>query len=73
MDEKKYENLKFQKEMGNLSEKTFLEVYTTNQEFVEFSRKSMKSGTGIFKYWLKFCSLKQRTDARLKRNIQAAH
>ena len=69
MDEKKYQNLKFQKEMGNLSEKTFLEVYTTNQDFVDFSKKSMSGGTGIFKYWLKYIGLKQRTDARPKTNI----
>jgi uncharacterized protein YifE (UPF0438 family) len=72
MDDKKYETLIFKKEMGDLSEKTFLEVYDTNKEFVEFSQKNMSNGTGIFKYWLKYVGLRQR-DARFKTNIQAAH
>ena len=73
MDDKKYEDLKFKSEMGDLSDKSFLEVYDSNKDFVDFSKKSMRSGTGIFKYWLKYVGLRQRKDDRLQKNLQVSN
>jgi hypothetical protein len=53
----RFENLKFAADMGDLSNKTFKEVFETNSEFVDFSRTSMSKGTGIFKFWLKYLKL----------------
>ena len=46
--------------MGNLSGRTFEEVFTENQEFVDFTVKSMSQGKGIFKYWIKYVALKNK-------------
>ena len=73
MDDKKYENLTFKREMGDLSGKSFIEVYDTNKAFVEFSKKSMSKGTGIFKYWLKYVGLRHRKDDRLQKNLQVSN
>lgn len=45
-------------DMGDLSGKTFDEVYQDNPVFTKFSLEKMTSGTGIFKYWLEFIKLK---------------
>ena len=54
------EQLKFLKQMGALSEKTFKEVYDTNQDFVDFSRTSMSQGKGIFAFWLEYVQLRSK-------------
>jgi hypothetical protein len=60
----RYENLKFTDDMGDLSNKTFKEVFESNQEFVDFSRQSMTKGTGIFKFWLKYLILLEKTNGK---------
>ena len=45
--------------MGDLTGKTFEEVFRDNKVFTKFSEKKMTGGTGIFKYWLEFIKLKQ--------------
>ena len=42
------DNLRFVDKMGVLSNKTFLEVFHTNKEFVQFTKLNMSEGTGIF-------------------------
>lgn len=44
--------------MGDLSGKTFEEVYVKNKVFRKFSLEKMESGTGIFKIWLEFIKLR---------------
>ena len=46
------------KDMGDLSGKTFEEVYMKNKVFRKFSLEKMESGTGIFKIWLEFIKLR---------------
>ena len=53
------ENLKFVKQMGALSEQTFKQVYQSN-DFVEFTRTSMRQGEGIFKFWLEYVNLRSK-------------
>ena len=50
--------LRFVAKMGVLSEKTFKEVYDSNQDFVDFTRASMRSGKGVFKFWIEYCKLR---------------
>ena len=52
------ENLKFVKQMGVLSEKSFKEVFNSNQDFVDFTRTSMSQGKGIFKFWIEYVKLR---------------
>ena len=52
--------LKFVKQMGVLSEKTFKRVYDSNPEFVDFTRESMSQGKGIFKFWLEYVKLRSK-------------
>ena len=62
MDEHRIEELsklKFVQKMGALSDRTFQQVYETNQEFVDFTRESMSQGKGIFKLWIEYCKLRQ--------------
>ena len=54
------EQLKFVKQMGVLSEKTFKQVYDSNDDFVEFTRTSMSQGDGIFKFWLEYVKLRSK-------------
>ena len=54
------EQLMFVKQMGGLSEKSFKEVYDTNQDFVDFSRTSMSQGKGIFAFWLEYVQLRSK-------------
>ena len=54
------EQLKFVKQMGALSEKTFKEVYASNAEFVDFTIGSMTQGKGIFKFWLEYVKLRSK-------------
>ena len=64
MDEERIEQLgklKFVKQMGKLSNKSFSEVYKNNPLFVEFTRESMASGKGIFKFWIDYCKLLKNT------------
>lgn len=64
MDEERIEQLgklKFVKQMGKLSNKSFTDVYKTNQLFVAFTRESMASGKGIFKFWIEYCKLRKNT------------
>jgi hypothetical protein len=65
LDETRLERLTFTDKMGDLSNKTFKQVYETNEDFVEFSKVSMSKGTGIFKYWLKYIGLKQKADDKV--------
>ena len=46
-------------DMGDLSGKTFEQVYRDNKQFLNFSLEKMSSGTGIFKLWIEFIKLKQ--------------
>ena len=50
-------------DMGSLSGKTFVEVFETNKEFVDFSKNNMSRGTGIFKIWLEYINLKKSQHA----------
>ena len=52
--------LKFVKDMGVLSDKTFKEVFYNNQDFVDFTRTSMSQGKGIFKFWLEYVKLRSK-------------
>ena len=54
------EQLMFVKQMGGLSEKTFKEVYATNQDFVDFTRTSMSQAKGIFGFWLEYVQLRSK-------------
>ena len=54
------ESLKFVKQMGQLSELSFKQVYNTNQDFVEFTRKSMSQPKGVFKDWVEYVSLRSK-------------
>ena len=60
MDEERLQNLKFKNEMGNLSNLTFKQVFETNPDFVDFTKKSMSGGKGIFKLWIKYVKIKSR-------------
>ena len=59
MAESVLERMKFQDKMGDLSNKTFKEVFTSNKEFVEFTVKSMREGKGIFQQWIRYVKIKQ--------------
>ena len=50
-------------DMGQLSGKTFEEVFSTNKNFVEFTLNNMSQGTGIFKFWLEYINLKKSKHA----------
>ena len=52
------EGLKFVKKMGALSEKSFQEVFESNQDFVDFTQASMTQGKGIFQFWLEYVKLR---------------
>ena len=54
------ESLKFVKQMGQLSELSFKQVYNTNQEFVDFTRKSMSQPKGVFKDWVEYVCLRSK-------------
>ena len=54
------EQLKFVKQMGALSEKSFKEVFESNQDFVDFTQASMTQGSGIFKFWLEYVKLRTK-------------
>ena len=54
------EQLMFVKQMGALSEKTFKEVFNTNQDFVDFTLTSMSQGKGIFVFWLEYVQLRSK-------------
>ena len=62
MDERiiQLESLKFVKQMGQLSELSFKQVYNTNQDFVEFTRKSMSQPKGVFKEWVEYVCLRSK-------------
>ena len=60
MDEERLQNLKFKNEMGNLSNLTFKQVFENNPDFVDFTKKSMSGGKGIFKLWIKYVKIKSR-------------
>ena len=62
MDERiiQLESLKFVKQMGQLSELSFKQVYNTNQDFVEFTRKSMSQPKGVFKDWVEYVCLRSK-------------
>ena len=49
--------------MGQISGKTFTEVFEKNKEFVEFTRNNMSEGTGIFKFWIEYIKLKKSEHA----------
>ena len=49
--------------MGQISGKTFTEVFENNKEFVEFTRNNMSEGTGIFKFWIEYIKLKKSEHA----------
>ena len=46
-------------DMGDLSGKTFDEVFRFNKVFTDFSYNKMESGTGVFKLWLEFIKLQK--------------
>ena len=50
--------LRFVKKMGAVSDKSFKEVYNSNQPFVDFTRESMSQGKGIFKFWIEYVKLR---------------
>ena len=50
-------------DMGALSGKTFQEVFSTNKDFVEFTKNNMSNGTGIFKFWTEYIKLKKSEHA----------
>ena len=54
------EELKFVKDMGDLSLLTFSHVYDHNNEFVQFTRESMSEGKGIFKDWIRYVKLRDK-------------
>ena len=54
------ESLTFVKQMGQLSELSFKQVYNTNQEFVDFTRKSMSQPKGVFKDWVEYVCLRSK-------------
>ena len=61
MDElSRLQDLKFVKNMGKLSLLSFLEVYNTNDEFVQFTRESMSEGKGIFEDWIRYVKLRDK-------------
>ena len=45
---------RFPADMGVLSNQTFSDIYNTNQEFVDFSRKHITKPTGTFKKWMQY-------------------
>ena len=46
--------------MGKLSLLSFLDVYNTNDEFVQFTRESMSVGQGVFKDWMRYVKLRDK-------------
>ena len=61
MDElSKLQNLRFVKNMGKLSLLSFLDVYNTNDEFVQFTREAMSEGKGIFGNWIRYVKLRDK-------------
>ena len=61
MDElSKLQNLRFVKNMGKLSLLSFLDVYDTNDEFVQFTREAMGEGKGIFGNWIRYVKLRDK-------------
>jgi hypothetical protein len=60
MDEARLEKFKFKDKMGNLSNLTFKQVFEQNPDFVDFTRKSMSDGKGIFKNWIKYVKIKSK-------------
>jgi hypothetical protein len=59
MAESVLEIMKFNDNMGDLSNKTFKEIFTDNKPFVEFTVKSMREGKGIFQQWIRYVKIKQ--------------
>ena len=61
MDElSKLQELRFVEHMGKLSLLSFLDVYNTNDEFVQFTKESMSVGKGIFVDWLRYVKLRDK-------------
>ena len=61
MDElSELQNLRFVKNMGKLSLLSFLDVYDTNDEFVQFTREAMTEGKGIFGNWIRYVKLRDK-------------
>ena len=54
------QKLRFVKNMGKLSLLSFLDVYNTNDEFVQFTRESMSVGKGIFEQWMRYVKLRDK-------------
>ena len=50
-------------DMGQISGKTFDEVFEKNKDFVEFTLNNMSEGTGIFKFWIIYINLKKSQHA----------
>ena len=67
----KYSKLKFAEKMGAVSGQTFEQVFRTNQEFVEFTTKSMSNGTGIFNFWQEYVKLLKKNAGLLEDVRQA--
>lgn len=60
----RYGKLKFAAvNMGDISGKTFNEVFESNKEFVDFTVNNMSLGTGIFKFWIDFIKAKKISHA----------
>ena len=61
MDElSRLQDLKFVKNMGKLSMLSFLDVYNTNDDFVQFTREAMSEGKGIFGDWIRYVKLRDK-------------
>ena len=61
MDElSELQNLRFVKNMGKLSLLSFLDVYDTNDEFVQFTREGMSEGKGVFGDWLRYVKFRDK-------------
>ena len=54
------EQMIFVKQMGELSENSFKDVFDSNQDFVDFTQASMTQGKGIFKFWLEYVKLRTK-------------
>lgn len=60
MSAEKYSKLRFAAvDMGDISGKTFEDVFENNKDFVDFTVSNMSHGTGIFKFWIRYVKLKK--------------
>ena len=57
------EQMIFVKQMGELSENSFKDVFDSNQDFVDFTQASMTQGKGIFQFWLEYVKLRTSNNA----------